>query len=123
MAPQNAPVPPELVALHDEAVGAGFEDGMDFLIQGIHAHMSSELILLSRDGDEYVVDYQDMGRYTELMRSTSFDAIRPRFLSEVARLAGPRGRGPTAGQPAATPYDGWTYERRLEEMRRRGFDV
>lgn len=110
-------------ALHREAVAAGFVYGLDFLIQGIHAHMSSELILLAQQDDEYVISYQDMGRYTELERSTSFDAIRTRFLAEVAALAGPRGRGPTAGQHAANPYEGWTFEERLEEMRRRGFDV
>lgn len=115
------PASPELRELYSEAVALGYEPGMDFFITGIPGAVSSELILLYQEDGFYVVYYRDMGRARELARSRELEAIRPRFLDALANLAGPRGRGPTAGHERTDPYEGLSVDERVEELRKLGW--
>lgn len=111
----------QLVALRDEGERRGFSYGLDFAIAYVPVAMSSELVVLTVDEGELVVHYRDMGQNREVGRAGTVAAIAEPFLEEVARLAGPRGRGPYAGQEPPDPFAGMTREQVLEEYRRRGF--
>lgn len=112
--------PPEFVALKEEAEAQGCLYGMDFGIWYIPTMLSSEVLIVGLDGDEYTLRYSDMGHKRELFRSSDFAAFREQFLEEAARLAGPRGRGPYAGQPERDEYYGLTKRETFEKMQKKG---
>ena len=120
MTDEFVPAPPPLQELHQEAVDLGYEPGLDFSIRGIPQRLSSELIVLAQEGDVYVVYYRDMGRSGEIARSSELSVIRAHFLDELANLAGPRGRGPMAGQKRRDPYEGMSVDERVSAMRKLG---
>jgi len=113
----------ELEALRDEGVRRGLSYGLDFAIAYVPAAMSSEVVLLTVDGAGFVVYYRDMGQNRELARGATVADVAERFLEEAARLAGPRGRGPYAGQEPPNEFEGMTREQVIEEYRRRGFAI
>ena len=115
MSNDQAP-PVEFVALKAQAEALGFVYGMDFVIQSIPAEMSSEVVLFDLTEDGYTVSYQDMGQYTVLSTSPSFPAAKEQFLEELARTAGPRGRGKYAGIEPPNRYAGWTQEQIRREL-------
>jgi hypothetical protein len=90
---------PRVAALHEECERLGYRLGLDYWIEGLHASFSSELILLTHDGDAYRVVYRDMGHERQVASARSFDEIRPVFLEEVGWLAAGRLRGPYVGLP------------------------
>lgn len=94
----------ELRALRDELVAQGIEHGFDFAVLGTGepTAFSSEIIVLRADPDGWHVDYRDMGRSRELLRTADFAEARARFVAEVQSLAAGRGRGPQATGPAET---------------------
>ena len=114
------PASPELQGLHQDAEALGYQPNMDFVVRGIPGFNSSELIILVEEEGHYIVYYQDMGRSREVARSSEFSVIRTRFLEELANLAGPRGRGPTAGQKREDPYEGMSVDERVSAMRKLG---
>ncbi|WP_182112451.1 MULTISPECIES: glycohydrolase toxin TNT-related protein [unclassified Actinotalea] len=113
--------PPEFVALRAEGEARGFVYGMDFFVWGVPGNGSSESIIFGCEGADYTVTYSDMGRERRLYASASYDDAKRRFFDEVARLAGPRGRGPLAGKPAQTGYEGMTQEQVYEQLKRQGY--
>lgn len=113
----------ELVALRDEGERRGFSYGLDFAISYVAVAMSSELVVLTIDDGAFVVSYRDMGQNREVARAATVADVAEPFLEEVARLAGPRGRGPYAGQEPPDPFAGMTREQVVEEYRRRGFAI
>ena len=115
------PAPPEFVALRTEGEALGFEYGTDFFIWWVPGFVSSETIIFGMDGPDYTVTYSDMGQERRLFASPSFDEAKGRFLDEVARLAGPRGRGPLAGQPAQSRYEGMTQDEVYEQLKSQGY--
>jgi hypothetical protein len=90
--------PEELVELDAAARALGFARGVDYGIAFLPASLGSERVDLDVDGSDYVVSYADKGSARELVRTGDWQAARSTFLEEVGRLAGPRGRGPYAGQ-------------------------
>lgn len=118
---ESRPAPPEFLALKAEGEALGFEYGMDFFIWWVPGDLSSETIVFGVDGESYTVTYSDMGRERQLYASASFGDAKRRFLDEVARLAGPRGRGPLAGQPTRSRWDGMTPEQVYEQMKAEGY--
>ena len=120
MTAERVPASPPLQELYKEAVALGYQPNMDFVVRGIPGFNSSELIILVEEEGHYIVYYQDMGRSREVARSSEFSVIRERFLEELADLAGPRGRGPMAGQKRKDPYAGMTVDERVAAMRKLG---
>lgn len=113
-------VPPELVALKGEGEALGFQYGTDFFVWRVPGDVSSEVIIFGMDGQGYTVTYSDMGHDRRLYRSASFGDAKARFFAEVARLAGPRGRGPLAGQPRRSRWEGMTPVEVYEAMQAEG---
>ena len=113
--------PPEFSVLRADGETLGFEYGTDFGIWWVPGFLSSEVIIFGVDEEDYTVTYSDMGQERRLFASPSFAAARRLFLEEVARLAGPRGRGPLAGQPAQSRYDGMTQEEVYEQLKSEGY--
>lgn len=113
---------PELVArlhaLRDEGVRRGLNYGMDFAIAYVAVAMSSELIVLDVVDDAFVYYYRDMGKSTEIGRGATLEEVAEAFLTEVARLAAGRGRGPLVGVP--DPRAQKTPRQAFEEMQARG---
>lgn len=87
-----------LRAVRDELLAQGLTEGLDFAVVGTGdpTAFSSELIVLWGDDDGWHVDYRDMGRSRELLRSDDLQSARDRFVDEALELAGDRGRGPRA---------------------------
>lgn len=108
-----------LHALRDEGVRRGLNYGMDFAIAHVAVAMSSELIVLDLVDDSFVYYYRDMGKSTEIGRGATLDEVAEPFLTEVARLAAGRGRGPLVGVP--DPRDEKTPKQAFEEMQAQGF--
>ena len=113
--------PPEFVEVYREAEGLGYLNGTDFQVWYIPASLSSELIVLGFEGPDYAVWYRDMGESRLVLRTADFAQAREAFLAELARLAGPRGRGPYAGTTPPGRYDGMTPEQVYEAMQREGY--
>lgn len=115
------PAPPEFVALRAEGESLGFEYGTDFFVWWVPGFVSSETIIFGVDGQDYTVTYSDMGQERRLATVPSFEDAKKRFFDEVARLAGPRGRGPLAGQPAHSRFEGMTQEEVYEHLKAQGY--
>ena len=115
------PAPPEFVALRVEGEELGFEYGTDFFVWWVPGFVSSETIIFGIDGQDYTVTYSDMGQERRLFASLSFGEAKTRFFDEVARLAGPRGRGPLAGQPAHSRFEGMTQDEVYEQLKAQGY--
>lgn len=113
----------ELDALRDEGVRRGPFHELNFAIAYAPGAMSSEAVLLTVDDRGFVVHHRDMGQNRELARGATVAEVAERFLEEAARLAGPRGRGPYAGQEPPNEFAGMTREQVMEEYRRRGFAI
>ncbi len=90
---------PELHAVKRDAEAMGFMYGMDFFVAGIPSLASSETIDFAEVDGEYSVTYSDMGHNRDLVRTSDLAAAREVFFDHLTSLAGPRGRGPRAGQP------------------------
>lgn len=114
---------PELAALRLELITLGFEEGMDFAITGWRTPVSSEVYVLTLHHGQYIVEYHDMGRTREVARTGSFDEVRQQLVDKLERLAGPRGRGPSAGLPSDVVPMNWTLQEQIEEARRLGLDL
>ena len=110
----------ELLALKEEAERLGCAYGMDFYVHSFPGFTSSEVIMLDVDGDEYVIVYSDMGREDELGRTRDPAVARELFLEKLARMAGPRGRGPYAGMPPRSRFEGMSQREAYEAMQREG---
>ena len=113
--------PPEFVAMRDEGEALGFEYGTDFFIWWVPGNGSSESVIFGVDGDDYTVTHSDMGQERRLYASSSFEEAKSRFFDEVARLAGPRGRGPLAGQPTRTGFEGMSQQEVYEHLQAQGY--
>jgi hypothetical protein len=113
--------PPEFVEVYREAEGLGYLNGTDFQVWYIPASLSSELIVLGFEGPDYAVWYRDLGQNRLVVRTADFTRARQEFLAELARLAGPRGRGPYAGTSAPGRYDGMTPEQAYAAMQQEGY--
>ncbi len=119
-----AELPDEFMAeLYEEAVSLGYRNGEDFAVWGIAADLSSEVVELGKAEGVYHVWHRDMGRRYDVTVSSSRDEVRRQFLLELGRLAGPRGRGPYADEPAPRRGEGLTQEQLLEQILRRPRDV
>lgn len=87
-----------LAALREECLRAGYLEGLDFHVDGFPTMVSSEYVDLDVTGGTYRVRYADMGSKRVVSVAPSLTAARRVFLDELARLAGGRGRGPSAGE-------------------------
>ncbi len=108
----------QLHALRDEGARRGLNYGMDFAIAHVAVAMSSELVVLDLVEDAFVYFYRDMGRSTEIGRGATLDEVAEPFLTEVARLAAGRGRGPLVGVP--DPREQRTPQQAFEDAQARG---
>lgn len=114
--------PAEFVALRDECDRLGYLNGVDYFLWHVPASLSSELVELGVEDGTYRVWYRDLGRRRELAATADFGEARRVFLDEVARLAGPRGRGPYAGQEAPpSHYEDMSPQDVYEQLRRDGY--
>jgi hypothetical protein len=111
----------ELEAVAREAIELGYLAGTDFFVWGVRADLSSEVVALGPEGDDLVVWYRDRGRNLEIARSQTVIGVHDVFFAELARLAGPRGRGPYAGGRPPGRYDGMTPERALDRLTSQGY--
>ncbi|GIG36220.1 hypothetical protein [Cellulomonas pakistanensis] len=112
-----------MINLHDEAVALGYRNGQDFAVRGIPAELSSEVVELGKQEGVYHVWHRDMGRRYDVASSSSPADVRREFLLELGRLAGPRGRGPYASEPAPQRGEDLTREQLIEQILRRPKDV
>lgn len=118
MAGQGAPR--EFLDLRREGESRGLIYGSDFAIWGVPTVLGSEVIIFGVDGDEYMVVYRDMGKSSEITRSTDFATTSDLFLEEAARLAGLRERGPYARRRPRSEYEGMTPKQVFEAFQREG---
>lgn len=88
----------ELRAIRDALVEQGLTEGLDFAVLGTGepTSLSSEIVVLRGEDGGWHVDYRDLGRSRELLRSADLAAARERFVHEAQQLAAGRGRGPLA---------------------------
>lgn len=112
--------PPEFHSLKREAESRGFTYGLDFFVWGIPSMISSEVIVFGVESGEYTVTYRDLGEDHPLARDSDFAVASTAFLEEIARLAGPRGRGPYANEPERSRYDGLSRKEAFELMQAEG---
>ncbi|QGQ19955.1 hypothetical protein GC089_12935 [Cellulomonas sp. JZ18] len=102
MSADHAPAP-ELVALKQDAERRGYAYGMDFVVRGLPTMASSEVVVVGRQGDDYVVTYRDMGRDRERVRTRDLEAARAVFFEELERLGRPWAPAPADDVPPGGP--------------------
>ncbi|WP_309134927.1 hypothetical protein [Cellulomonas sp.] len=98
MSADHAPAP-ELVALQQDAERRGYVYGTDFVVRGVPTTASSEVVVIGREGDHYVVTYRDMGRDRERVRTRDLVAARAVFFEELERLGRPWAPAPADDVP------------------------
>lgn len=87
-----------LRTVRSECIELGFQEGMDFHVDGFPTLLSSEHIDLRVASGSYEIRYADMGQKHLVVRCVSFEDARKAFIDQLTRLTAGRNRGPMAGQ-------------------------
>lgn len=104
--------------LYDECLARGFVSGVDFFIEGSHAPLSSELIVLVKAPSGWQALSSDMGRESVIAEGATIESVRDVFLEEVAWLAAGRRRGPYAGRSRSETVPPLSYDEAVAAFER-----